>query len=93
MATARIYSPQKNAMQSGKAKVGQWVLEYDPSAPKMADSLMGWSSTTDMLSQVKMKFASKEDAIGYATRENLDYYVEEPKQAKTIIKSYASNFK
>ncbi len=93
MTLARIYSPARNAMQSGKAKVGKWILEFEPTAAKTPDNLMGWSGSDDMHSQIKLKFATQEDAEAYAKREHIEYVVVPPKQPKTIIKSYASNFK
>ena len=63
--TARIYRPARNAMQSGQAK-DQWLLEYEPEAARQIEPLMGWTSSTDMRSQVKLKFDSKDEAIAYA---------------------------
>ena len=76
--TARIYLPARNAMQSGQAK-DKWVLEYEPESPRQIEPLMGWTSSADMNSQVKLRFDSKEEAIAYATRNGVAYRVEEPK--------------
>ena len=65
---ARIYKPARTAMQSGPARTKEWVLEYDPAAPREIDPLMGWTSSRDMLSQVQLNFATKEEAIAYAER-------------------------
>ncbi|MDN5249528.1 ETC complex I subunit [Bartonella sp. TP] len=89
---ARIYSPAKNAMQAGKANNNKWILEYIPDAPKMIEPLMGYTSSDDMLQQIKLFFATKEEAVAYAQRENIDYTVEEKPAAKISKKSYGDNF-
>jgi ETC complex I subunit conserved region len=58
--SAKIYSPAKTAMQSGKAKTGNWILEFDPAAARKVEPLMGYTSSSDMLSQVRLKFDTKE---------------------------------
>ena len=88
---ARIYFPARNAMQSGQAKE-KWVLEYEPEVPRSIEPLMGWTSSGDMKSQVKLKFDSKEEAIAYAQREGIPYRVEEPKPVARRILSYSDNF-
>mgnify|MGYP001234550985 CR=1 FL=1 len=64
---ARIYKPAKTAMQSGKAKSSNWVLEFVSSpAKRSVDPLMGWTSSADTNSQVKLTFETREEAIAYA---------------------------
>jgi len=89
--TARIYRPARSAMQSGQAKES-WVLEYEPEAPREIEPLMGWTSSTDMRSQVKLKFDSKEEAVAYARRNGIAYRVEEAKAATRKTISYSDNF-
>ncbi len=91
--TARIYVPARNAMQSGQGKSQRWLLEFEPASPRSVEPLMGYTSSADMTSQVKLYFDSKEEAIAYCTREGLAYRVEEPKPhpRKTVI--YSDNFK
>jgi hypothetical protein len=90
--TARIYQPARNAMQSGQAK-DKWILEFEPESPRQAEPLMGWTSSTDMRSQVRLRFDSKEEAIAYAQRAGLVYRVEEPKSATRKTVSYPDNFR
>jgi len=90
--TARIYQPTRSAMQSGEAK-DNWLLEYEPEKPREIEPLMGWTSSSDMRSQVKLKFDSKEEAIAYATRNGIPYRVEEPKAPTRKVISYSDNFK
>ena len=91
--TARIFKPAKTAMQSGEARTKEWVLEFEPASPRSADPLMGWTSSSDTQTQVRLEFETKEEAIAYATREGLAYTLAEPKPRKPIRKSYADNFR
>ena len=91
--TVRIFKPAKTAMQSGEARTKEWVLEFEPAAPRSVDPLMGWTSSSDMRAQVRLEFDTKEEAIAYATREGLAYTLVEPKPRKPIRKSYADNFR
>ena len=53
---------------------------------------MNWTSTSDTQSQVKLFFDTKDKAINYAKKKNIDYEVLEPKQNKLKLKSYSDNF-
>ncbi len=90
--TARIYKPARTAMQSGTAKTREWLLEYEPEVPRVVEPLMGWTSSTDMKSQIKLHFATKEEAIAYCEREGIAYQVFEPKEPARRIMAYADNF-
>ncbi|MBX9682821.1 MAG: ETC complex I subunit [Hyphomicrobium sp.] len=90
---ARIYKPAKSAMQSGEGRTKEWLLEFEPQARREPEPLMGWVSSADTQAQVHLDFASKEEAIAYATRAGLAYTVVEPKPRKPIRKSYADNFR
>ena len=89
---ARIYRPAKTAMQSGKGKTEHWVLEYEPADAKRVEPLMGYTSSSDMLSQVKMRFPTREDAVAFAERNDIEFRVSEPKEPKRRNVSYAQNF-
>ncbi|WP_442577752.1 ETC complex I subunit [Mesorhizobium sp. ASY16-5R] len=91
--SARIYSPAKTAMQSGKAKTGYWVLDFDPEKPRKIDPLMGYTTSSDMRSQVRLTFETKEEAIAYAEKHGIAFRVQEPKEAKRRQISYAENFR
>ncbi len=91
--TARIYQPTKTAMQSGRGRTKTWVLEHEPAASREIDPLMGWTSASDMGQQVRLSFATKEEAITYAERNGIAYTVIEPSTRKLTKKSYADNFK
>ena len=89
--TARIYLPARSAAQSGKAK-DKWMLEYEPEVPRAIEPLMGWTSSSDMKAQVRLRFDTKEEAIAYAQRNGVAYRIEEPKPAARRILSYSDNF-
>lgn len=89
---ARIYQPAKNAMQSGQAK-DEWHLEFEPESARTADPVMGWTSSTDMRGQIRLTFATKDEAVAYAERHGIAAQVFEPKLRKPVIKAYADNFK
>ncbi|MBV8962531.1 MAG: ETC complex I subunit [Hyphomicrobiales bacterium] len=92
--TARIYRPSRNAMQSGTANTRRWLLEFDPAQKRVAEPLMGWTSSTDMLGQVSLSFDTKEEAVAYALREGIPFRVEEPPpETKRQPLSYSDNFK
>ncbi|MEK9945665.1 MAG: ETC complex I subunit [Alphaproteobacteria bacterium] len=91
--TARIFQPPKNAMQSGRANVRRWRLEYEPAEPREIEPLMGWTSSADMRQQLSLKFDTKEEAVAFAEKEGIPYLVVEPKTRRIRPKSYADNFK
>ena len=91
MKKAKIYIPSKTAMQSGKNKSKNWILEFEKKQTSN-DHLMNWTSSNDTQSQVKLTFENKEEAMSYAKKNNIDFEIVEPKKSKLIIKSYADNF-
>ena len=91
MKKARIYKPAKTAMQSAKRNTKKWLLEFDTLNTGI-DPLMGWETSQDTMSEIKLEFSNKDQAINYAKKNNIDYYVVEPQKSKIIKKSYADNF-
>ena len=91
MKKAKIYKPTKTAMQSGKRNTKNWLLEFD-TLDTGINLLMGWETSQDTMSEIKLEFSNKEQAINYAKKNNIDYYVVEPQKSKIIKKSYADNF-
>ena len=91
--SARIFSPAKTAMQSGRGKTTDWVLEFEPKDARRSDALMGWTQTSDTRSsQVRLEFDTKEEAVRYALQHEIAFQLIDPKPAKRIIKAYADNF-
>ena len=91
MKKAKIYKPAKTAMQSGKRNTKRWLLKFD-TLDNGINPLMGWETSVDTMSEVKLEFSSKEKAINYAKKNNIDYSVIEPQKSKIIKKSYTDNF-
>ena len=78
-------------MQSGKKNTKKWLLEFD-TLDNEVSPLMGWISSKDTMSEIKLEFDSKDQAISYAKKNNFDYYILEPQKSKIIKKSYTDNF-
>ncbi len=89
---ARIFRPAKTAMQSGQAKTQNWVLEFEPEARREVEPLMGWTSSRDMKSQIRMTFSTRDGAIAYAKKHGIAFQVIEPHPRKQRRRSYGDNF-
>tara|TARA_R110000787_G_scaffold63708_2_gene144411 strand:- start:482 stop:793 length:312 start_codon:yes stop_codon:yes gene_type:complete len=91
---ARIYQPARTAMSSGTAKTKSWVLEFAPSEAREVDPLMGWTSSSDTQSQIRLQFATREEAVDYARENGIDAQVQEPHIRKPNIRAggYGENF-
>jgi hypothetical protein len=93
MSSARIYKPSKTAMQSGSAKTERWLLEFEPETARSFDPLMGTTASTDMKSQIKLWFDTKEEASAYAEKNGIAYRIEEAQAQTRKAVSYSDNFK
>jgi hypothetical protein len=91
--TARIFKPAQNVMQQGKGATRDWLLEFLSDEPRVIEPLMGWTSSSDTKRQIRLSFATKEEAIAYAKANGIAYRLEEPPATKIRPKSYAENFK
>lgn len=89
---ARIFKPSRTAMQSGKARTQYWQLEFEPDAPRVVEPLMGWTSSTDMKSQVRLRFPTKEEAVAYCERHGIPYQVLDQHEPGRRAMAYADNF-
>lgn len=91
---ARIYQPARTAMQSGNARTHQWLLEFAPASAREIDPLMGWTSSGDTDTQVRLRFDTRQAAEDYARAQGIDYTVTEPKPRKPVIRArgYGENF-
>ena len=78
-------------MQSAKRNTKNWLLEFD-TLDTGINPLMGWETSQDTMSEIKLEFSSKEQAIKYAKKNNINYYIIKPQKRKTIKKSYTDNF-
>ena len=91
MKKAKIYKPTKTAMQSGDRNTKNWLLEFDTLNTGI-NPLMGWETSNDTMSEVKLEFSTKEQAINFAKKNDIIYYIVEPQKRKIIKKSYSDNF-
>ena len=78
-------------MQSGARNTKKWLLEFD-TLDTGVDPLMGWVTSKDTMSEVKLEFSTKDQAINYAKKNNINYHIVEPQKRKIIKKSYSDNF-
>lgn len=92
--SARIYQPAKTAMQSGTAKTKGWVLEFAQADAREIDPLMGWTSSDDTQTQVKLRFDTQAEAEAYALAKGIDYVVSQPQKREPVIRvrGYGENF-
>ena len=92
MPAVRIYQPRKNAMQSGRGRTKQWLVEFEPGTQAQNDPLMGWVGQGDTRNQVKMRFETSGEAVAFCTKRGLSYQVIQPKARRVHLKTYSDNF-
>jgi hypothetical protein len=90
---ARIFQRSRSAMQSGKARAEEWVLQFESARPRRADPLMGWSGGADTQSQVTIAFPTLEAAKEYAGKNGISAHIVPPPEKKLRLQSYADNFR
>lgn len=93
MSQARIYQPDKNAMQSGKANMQGWIFAFTPEKPYFVDNLMGWVGMSETTKEVRLRFATQAEAVAYANKQGISYEIYQPNPRKMKPKAYADNFK
>ncbi|MEB3415332.1 ETC complex I subunit [Alteriqipengyuania sp. WL0013] len=91
--SAIIYQRPQSAMQSGKAKTDQWILEFEQSEARGSDPLMGWTSSGDTQTQVVLKFPSLDAAKAYADKHEIAVRVHQPPKKTLKLQAYADNFR
>ena len=93
MAAARIFQRPKNAMQSGKARTDDWLLQFESRRPHVPDPLTGWSGGGDTQAQVTIAFPSLEAAKAYADKNGIAYHLVPPTERRLRLQAYADNFR
>ena len=78
-------------MQSGTKKFDKWIIEFITEDTGI-NPLMGWESSTDTLTELNLEFTTKELAIDYAKKNDIDFELIEPHSKKIVKKSYTDNF-
>ena len=91
MKKAKIFKPSKTVIQSGFGKSDKWIIEYITKNPGI-NPLMGWESSTDTLTELKLEFSTKELAIDYAKKNKIKFEIINHQERKIIKKSYEDNF-
>ena len=89
----RIFQRPKNAMQSGRARTAQWLLEFEPSGPKRPDPLTGWAGSGNTREQVQLTFGSADEAVAYAEKKGWSFTVVPAPERKLKLQAYADNFR
>lgn len=89
---ARIYSPAKTAMQSGRGKQGRWHIDFQEDSKAYQEPVMGWVGSRQTLSQLQLSFQTLEAAVAYLKQKQIPYVVEEKKEPPLKGKSYSDNF-
>ena len=91
----RIYKPAKSAAQSGRGKTHEWLLEPELLTPRTPEPLMGWASAGDTFTELKdrMRFATKDEAVTFATANGWDFAIEEPAERRITPRNYLDNFR
>uniref|UniRef100_A0A336ME65 NADH dehydrogenase [ubiquinone] iron-sulfur protein 4, mitochondrial n=1 Tax=Culicoides sonorensis TaxID=179676 RepID=A0A336ME65_CULSO len=88
----RIYVPCKNSMQSGTNNLHHWEIEFD-NRERWENPLMGWTSTGDPLSNMKVEFNSKEEAIEHCEKNGWRWFVDgDVREKPSRVKNYGVNF-
>lgn len=93
MTTARISELDRKTTQSGKANAGRWLLEFERSEPLRPDPLTGWAGSSDTKPQVRMSFATAEEAIAYCERNGIEYHLVPAQPVRLKLQAYADNFR
>ena len=93
MTNARISELERRTTQSGKAKAGKWLLEFERQEAQRPDPLTGWNGSGDTNTQVSLGFASKDAAIAYCEKHGLAYHIVPAPPVRLKIQAYADNFR
>ena len=89
----RIFRQSRNVMQSGRGKVGRWIIQPMLPTARRPDPVMGWASAGDTLSEVRMVFSTYEQAANFAQKQGWTVMVEPVEERIVIPRNYADNFK
>lgn len=89
----KIFKPNKNAMQSGRANEKKWCLESESCTDRTPEPLMGWSSANSTQEQIRLKFDSKEEAIAFAEKQGWSYTLSPEHKRQVKPRNYVDNFR
>lgn len=80
-------------MSSGKARLDEWILEFEQAEAREPDALMGWTGSGDTQAQVTLTFPNCEAAQSYASKHGIDARVIPTPPRKLKLQAYADNFR
>lgn len=89
----KIYRPARNVMQSGRARTESWVLEAVLSTPRRPEPLMGWSASGDTDGQIRLTFATREEALACAARNGWEVSLLPERERRVVPRNYADKFR
>jgi hypothetical protein len=90
---ARLYQRPKSTMQSGRARTGQWLLEWERDEAQRPDPLTGWSGSGATQTQVQLQFPTRDAALAYAAAQGMHVEVVPLGPVRLKIQAYADNFR
>lgn len=90
---ARLYQRPKHALQSGRARMGEWLLEIERGEAQRPDPLTGWPGSGATATQVQLRFASREAAEAYAAEQGLTLEIVPLGPRALKLQAYADNFR
>jgi hypothetical protein len=93
MTVARISELDRRTTQSGNAKAGKWLLEFERREAQRPDPLTGWNGSGDTNPQVSITFPTKEAAIAYCEKHGLQFHLVPASPVRLKIQAYADNFR
>lgn len=93
MTVARIIEEQRKTTQSGRAQDGSWTLEFERQQPQRPDPLTGWNGSGDTNTQIRLRFATRDEALAYAKRNGLEVHLVPAPPETMKIQAYADNFR
>lgn len=88
----KIYQPSKTNTQSGKKDQSWLLIPVLKENTQSIDNLMGWTSSSNTLTQLKLKFKTADEATKYAEQQGWSYQIIKPQEARISKKSYSDNF-
>ncbi|GAB0489061.1 hypothetical protein MMPV_000277 [Pyropia vietnamensis] len=89
----RIFQQPRPATQQGRgSKTRMWMAAWEKlgDVDRWTNPLMGWTSTADPLSQLSVRFPSREAAEAYAVRNGYTYVVDAAPEAAENVRSFSA---
>jgi NADH dehydrogenase (ubiquinone) Fe-S protein 4 len=89
----KIFKKYKSPTQLGKANTNLWIMEFLSNDDRFQEQIMGWTGSINMYpNEVKLQFKNKEEAINFAKKNKLEFFVQDSNKQKFTIKTYVNNY-